>query len=363
MKSRDKPSPEPLISRQPLATSVCDHLRAALAEGRYAGGMPGERRLAEELSVSRRVVREALAILTHEGLLARPVSGFVRDVRDVARARPVARRRIGFMTGTDLLHAEPSVLSLFAELRKLAETFGAECVYIVEGDCRPQRAAAEALEMLERYACDVWVASGILSTRGVVELHRLGAVVVGHNFIGDYPFPVVSVDHSSAILHAMNLVFRRARTRPVYLRVIPDVVLAEAVRKLMESRGLAFDESRVLPLFDGTKAGYVAVLERLFDSDAPPDAVIGLTTVRVEGVTIQGFLQSRRLKCPDDVSMVLIHEPPYRDRMYPVPDVYREDEARIMRMIVSLVGTFLRTGEMPAARRSVFMEYLPGGSL
>lgn len=59
------------------------HLRRWLAEGRFATGVPSERRLAEELGVARVTVRAALARLETEGLLA----GRERQRRNVVPPR------------------------------------------------------------------------------------------------------------------------------------------------------------------------------------------------------------------------------------------------------------------------------------
>ncbi len=61
------------VSGPPLPDLVADILRAAIADGRLVSGqhLPAEPQLAEQLGVSRATLRQALTLLTKEGLLVR----------------------------------------------------------------------------------------------------------------------------------------------------------------------------------------------------------------------------------------------------------------------------------------------------
>jgi GntR family transcriptional regulator len=58
-------------SRSDRARRVADVVRQQIHAGAYADGLPAELELAAEFSVSRNTVREALAVLKHEGLIDR----------------------------------------------------------------------------------------------------------------------------------------------------------------------------------------------------------------------------------------------------------------------------------------------------
>jgi GntR family transcriptional regulator len=58
-------------SRSDRARRVADVLRQQIHAGAYPDGLPAELELAAEFSVSRNTVREALAVLKHEGLIDR----------------------------------------------------------------------------------------------------------------------------------------------------------------------------------------------------------------------------------------------------------------------------------------------------
>jgi GntR family transcriptional regulator len=61
------------VGGPPLPDLVADILREAIADGRLVSGqhLPSEPQLAEQLGVSRATLRQALALLTQEGLLVR----------------------------------------------------------------------------------------------------------------------------------------------------------------------------------------------------------------------------------------------------------------------------------------------------
>lgn len=63
----------PEADRRPIYVRVADALRAAIQTGAYPAGeaLPGERRIAGHLKVTRDVVREAVAVLAGEGLVVK----------------------------------------------------------------------------------------------------------------------------------------------------------------------------------------------------------------------------------------------------------------------------------------------------
>lgn len=71
----------------PIYLRVAESLRIAIQDGKYAAGaaLPGERRLAGQLKVTRDVVREALTVLAGEGLIVKGGGGAPTTVRPVAQ--------------------------------------------------------------------------------------------------------------------------------------------------------------------------------------------------------------------------------------------------------------------------------------
>jgi DNA-binding transcriptional regulator YhcF (GntR family) len=93
-------SPVP-SSYQSISAQVADTLRAELRNGSWRRQLPGERLLAERLSVSRKTVRKALAMLRAEG--------FIRTERSRGSAimKSPNRKRTGPIKTVVLLLPEP----------------------------------------------------------------------------------------------------------------------------------------------------------------------------------------------------------------------------------------------------------------
>ncbi len=75
----------PIVRREPvLAQQVGDYLRTQIENGELAAGdkLPSELQLAELLEVSRTVIREALALLKHDGLIESIKGGRTRVAKD-----------------------------------------------------------------------------------------------------------------------------------------------------------------------------------------------------------------------------------------------------------------------------------------
>ena len=348
-----------------LADRVAELLKARLLSGEYPGRLPGERVLAESLKVSRRVVRGALAILDAEGFSAKPAAGMSRrPVSSTAGGGATRSRRIGLLTALPMAEADPTVLAMFNRLRELAEESGRACVFIECDEARPAMAEATALRLIERYDCDLWIGVALRSAGVVDALHAKGCSVIGYNFSGAKPYATIGPDLDSARLHAVNTLLRKGRRRVVVpLAFIPAPEWAESMRRLFESRGLPYDPAFNRPIYTGGRTGFCELMTRLFSGDDAPDGVVMGHPAEVSLVTLVGVLQSKRLRCPEDVSVLGVLSPPYREHMVPVPGVYVENDRQLLNRLMRAVRDFMRTGRVPTGRQLVTMDYLPGDSV
>ena len=84
------------FARRRLVDEVIDHLRTEISSGRLTVGsrLPAEARLTEQLGVSRTTLREAIVVLSHDGLVdVRQGDGtYVTD--GVAAADPLGNRSV-----------------------------------------------------------------------------------------------------------------------------------------------------------------------------------------------------------------------------------------------------------------------------
>ena len=126
----------PEVYDRPLYLLVADTLRTAIQQGYYpaGGAIPGERRLAGQLKVTRDVVREAVAILAGEGLIVKGGGGAPTTVRATPKRKtvilpssavitarmpsPQERVKLGIDPGTAIpiieVHTEDGAIALYA---------------------------------------------------------------------------------------------------------------------------------------------------------------------------------------------------------------------------------------------------------
>ncbi|MGR3481455.1 FadR/GntR family transcriptional regulator [Salipiger marinus] len=158
----------PLARGATLSDQVTEALRRSVTSGAFAVGspFPSESALSQELSVSRSVVREAVARLKAEGLLhsqqgrgayvasTRPRMGFAIDMSDVANLQKLSQvleLRLGVEIEAAAIAATRRTPEDLAELDAAVERFSAQQRHSpenardgVEADMRFHRALCEA---------------------------------------------------------------------------------------------------------------------------------------------------------------------------------------------------------------------------
>ena len=109
--------------RRSLVAQTVDFLRAGISDRHWETVLPGERELCRNLQIGRNTLRRALAELEAERWIGAGGSGRRRRVLRTQPLRPSPRpHRAVFLTGTTLLHVQPSTL---LQLDLLREHLGA----------------------------------------------------------------------------------------------------------------------------------------------------------------------------------------------------------------------------------------------
>ncbi len=137
----------PVSAPHSVSVEVAARIRAMLASGELAPGdrLPAERRLAEVFGVSRNSVREAIRVLTNQGLIISKVGSgtYVADVQGEEFAAALAgvvtleRKRLADIFQVRLL-LEPQIAGLAATHRS------AEDMAVLEATLQAQREAVAA---------------------------------------------------------------------------------------------------------------------------------------------------------------------------------------------------------------------------
>ncbi|NUQ65473.1 MAG: substrate-binding domain-containing protein [Pirellulales bacterium] len=349
--------------RPKLADQVAAELQAAIATGRWTEWLPQERQLAVEFRVSRTTLREALSRLIERGLIQSRAGEGHRLVRKKRPPAAAAPRHVNLLMPEDMRALRPGAARWIDELRgKLAER--GETLRLVESRAAFSGRPANALRRLVQHdtpAC--WVLQ--LSTQPMQEWfasHKLPCVVVGTCFKG-MNLPFVDRDHHAACRHAVGRLVAAGHRRIALLvpaaQKAGDVESETGFRAGTEAAGLG--DAVVVLRLPGDTATIDRTLGRLLSADPAPTAL--LTTQPEIYLTAFSSLAHRRLRVPDDVSLVCCAHDRVLDHLVPQPTGYRiawqTFAARVVRLVVEVSERRLTA----PIGHLILPEFVPGASL
>lgn len=348
-----------LILHSP-SEQVAAHLRGELSRGIWRGTMPGIPRLAGELGVDRKTVEAALRLLEHEGLLIPQGPGRRRriTVTDDKAARPMRLAildleppAVALAEGywTDLLHrlGEAGHSVIFAD--KCLQELGME----VERVAR----------MVRKTKADAWVVCA--GSREVIEWFAAQPVPIFAMFGRRAGLPVAAVgpDKVSAIAEAtrrlIELGHRRIVTLTRRLRRLPEPGATErAFLGELAAHGIR-TSSYHLPDWEETSAGFHGCLAELFRVTPPTALIIDEAPFLVAALQ---FLGRRRLRVPEDVSLVCTDADPAFAMCEPTVAHIRWDSRPVVRRIVRWAANISR-GKPDRHQTLTKAEFVEGGTV
>jgi DNA-binding LacI/PurR family transcriptional regulator len=129
----------------------------------------------------------------------------------------------------------------------------------------------------------------------------------------------------------------------------------------VEAHGLTWNETRHAPRWQGHASNLFPVLERLFSRPDPPTAFITLGLFNL--LPVLTWLGSRRLRVPDEVSVVHILDDPLLESMFPVITRFANQPEKITRATLGFVDRLLRTGKPFNEERMIPMHLVEGRSV
>jgi DNA-binding LacI/PurR family transcriptional regulator len=308
------------VPRCSLVQQTAEHLRAGFRDNHWHGKVPGVIRLAGELGVSKETVRAALHELEKEGALRANGAGKRREL--VANSGEPARRivRVAILLAQPLENENGYSQRLFLTIKHSVEAMGHECFFasqsLWELDAKPRRVA----RMVDTARADAWIVYA--GTRPVLEwfaMQGIPTLAVGGRAEGlaiewtraDLKPPMeAAVDTLAALGHR-----RMVLLCPGYWRKPdPGPPAAAFLARLAHWKIPVSDYH--LPDWEVTPEGLKAVLEALFFA-TPPTALLTLTPDTCDAAL--AFLANRRLRIPEDVSIVcLMSDAVFKMRLPPL---------------------------------------------
>ncbi len=351
--------PEMLVSR------VANVLREKIHTRHWGEFLPGERRLSERLGVSRGTVREALAHLRREGLIAVAVGRQTRISARPARRRPATSRIVGLVTNGPLLGLSPTTVYQVGELRQQLQQAGFELQIFSEQQdgTRDLRRIVKNLLNEQRICC--WLLVSV--SEGLqrwCERQKLCAVVVGSSF-DEVQLPSIDYDYAALARHAVGLLAGRGHQRLALLR--PADVTAgflagesgffQGIKDVAERRAV---RGTVWRLKDEPEAVFNQIDRIMAQAEAPTGLVVTRT---VHAVSVASKLLTLGRKIPQEVSLICLTEDPHLRGFHPAIAAYRLAPRIFAERLRRIVLQAATTGDLAPRRHFIRPELAPGGSI
>ncbi len=299
-----------ILKKVQVKDQVYECLKQDILAGRWESEFPGTRTLAAELGVARLNVLSAVKRLESEGFLKKNANGYSKSV--FLKTAPVGKRRLEVAVLTRVPLEEKSQGAqkiMYAVLREIES-----CGFVVKvatpsfDICRNKAAAKNWLNSLE---ADFFMPDEFPADLLEILLERKVPVfALGGDF---FRFPGrlggVDVEYSIAVAEAIRGFAAAGHTRivsvmPDIIRASPECSLMKSIRGELLAAGIkpsAFN----IPDWDSSPKGLAALLESLF-SITPPTALVAWDTDIAAGIMV--FLARRRLRFPEDVSLVVCED-------------------------------------------------------
>ena len=345
------------MRRLPLHQQLAEILRAEIGTGHVAPGdrLPTEAELCERYGMSRPTVRQALAALTHAGLIRRRAGQgtFVAATVDPRRLIGVVVTRLKGLFSLDMLDG----------IRAAADSAGA----LVAIQCSNQRAGGEesAIQRLRAQgvaavivepspACDTpstfW--DGI-SASGF-------PVVFIDRYVPHVPIPRVVSDNFAGGYAVTAHLLQTGRRRLAFL-VPPEYPTSSAdgrlagVRAAIRACASGAEDPWVVPVvgegpdsLEGTSTAVARAAELMFsarDRTAPDGVICGHDGLAAE---LLAWCHERGVGVPQDLAVTGFDDLPFASLLQPALTTVRQDMEGMGRRAVALVLERLRGEGSPA---------------
>lgn len=347
-----------------MGVQTAEVLRRAIEAGEFDDVLPPERRLSEDLGVSRPILRDALTRLEREGRIER--KGRRRFVAGQGspktRGRDIRCVRLLISDARSVLDNEAVALQEFLaeRLHEMGVGFRVEPAPA----CFRSDPARHLTALTKSMPSTLWI---LLRSTAAMQhwFQSVGpaAVVCGSCHPG-VNLPSVDADYAAICRHAAGLLLRRGHRCVAVLA--PRVKLpgdAEGLRGFREGIHRASPPGVRLECLthSGDRTTIGVVLNRAMVHSERPTALLVFGSLSY--LSAASHLARRGLGIGSDVSLICRDYDPFLDEMLPSVAHYRRDTPRFRKQILAAIRNALEGAPGPRGARRVMAEFHPGESL
>lgn len=349
------------IHRTRLGQQVATALRAELEAGTWQEHLPGERILSKHLGVSRPVLREGLALLRREGLIAVTARLGYRITLPKGKAAAVRPTEIHVLSPVPVMSLRLFTNLWLDDLRRHLHESGHRLV-LHHGPRYFTRQPAHALRQLVRHhpaACWVLVHSSRETQQWFSE-QAVPALLAGSVHLG-LALPSVRLDVGAVSRHAANRLIRLGHRRIAFLNLATDRAGdRESEQEFLEAARAAGVEAHVVH-HDSRPESVDRAVKRLIARHSP---VTGLLVGHAHTyLTVLSSLARLGRHAPEDISLISREDDPFLSALLPAPARYVADPRRYAQQIHRTLLMICAGQTRPAPVRPLLPELIPGGSV
>lgn len=358
-----------LIPQNSLAARVAEKIKGMIADGVLREWLPGERVLSQSLQVSHSTLRGALQMLKEDGMIesrhgvgTRIVAAAVDQVLTVPDGAP----GVGLLIPETMRSLRPFSLWLDVFHNQLVEAGWRLRIY--QGRQYYRTNPSRILERLVAGSpCACWVL--VLSTPSMqrwFEARKIPCVLAGSCHAG-VSLPSVDVDHRAVSRHAAGELLRAGHR---YLALFnpssrnagdqqTEIGFFEGIRQSPHA-----DEATASVVYHDVDAGSVEkCLQRTFQTGNPHSPTALIISNAYAYLTTVSFLAMRRLRVPEDVSLISRDDDPFLDYVRPTPARYRNQPEAFARKLTTQVLEVAARRKANAGKILLLPEFFAGSSI
>ena len=333
-----------------LPERVRDAIRSDIQRGRWTGQLPSERRLAQELQVSRPTMLTALCALQTEDFVRAESGEAWYIVRRVSsRPRPAVRKaEVALLRYAKDYPDLTSLLPLTDSLRQQLHRLGYGLL-IVDASAQGSKGLDQTLARIDaQYRPSFYLLSSVpRAVHRWFEGRETPTIVLGSR-APEVRLPAIEFDPDTTFRHAVQYLLRRGNRR-IALLTLPSVSPgAERITRTFVNTCADWRDGEVQGVIHTTVArpqSIESIVRRMLGGARPPSAVIAAHLDFVIGLyTVAGEL---RLQIPRDVSVLSTCYWPILDCLRPIPTCYKFSWENMASRVARLISNYLRLGVWP----------------
>ncbi|NWK54765.1 substrate-binding domain-containing protein [Verrucomicrobiaceae bacterium N1E253] len=320
------------------ATQTAQIIRESIQRGEWVEFLPGERTLAKELMISRACLRQALAILTQEKVLAPVEKSKRRSIRQQSDV-PKQSDKVVFFTPEPAHRAAPIVLEQVAQLRHYLSKENKTVEWLSSPVFRnPQTTDLTIQQITSSHPHAHWILHQ--SPQHIQQWFAQSDIrcsVFGSLFPA-VSLPCIDIDFYSASRHATGHLLAKGHQRIGLIRfrsqLAGDNLAMQGMLDAIHAHGGDAIPPPVELSHNFHTERLTSALDQLYASSRRPSALIIVNHHHF--ITSFTHLISRGLQVPKDVSLISLSHDSILDCFSPLPTCYSVGN-RLIRNLAQMI--------------------------